>query len=159
MFYTDQSVVYEGVIPAAQHKAINKLARKTTHIERFNNTLRQRVSRLVRETLSFSRKLANHIGCDEGLHLPLQPHPGRSITWRSLPLVGVRQESPKSPQRPTDSKRIEGLQGRGLRNHRGDGVEGGLMSPRLYGLTRCSIAYRTTSAVVRMPIFFSTRAR
>jgi insertion element IS1 protein InsB len=61
-FYTDQYVVYEGVIPAAQHKAINKLARKTNHIERFNNTLRQRVSRLVRETLSFSKKLANHIG-------------------------------------------------------------------------------------------------
>ena len=28
----------------------------------FNNTLRQRVSRLVREALSFSKKLANHIG-------------------------------------------------------------------------------------------------
>jgi insertion element IS1 protein InsB len=55
-------VVYEGVIPAAQHRAISKLARKTTHIERFNNTLRQRVSRLVREALSFSKKLANHIG-------------------------------------------------------------------------------------------------
>jgi insertion element IS1 protein InsB len=61
-FYTDQYVVYEGVIPAAQHKAISKLARKTNHVERFNNTLRQRVSRLVREALSFSKKLANHIG-------------------------------------------------------------------------------------------------
>jgi insertion element IS1 protein InsB len=61
-FYTDQYVVYEGVIPAAQHRAINKLARKTNHIERFNNTLRQRVSRLVREALSFSKKLAHHIG-------------------------------------------------------------------------------------------------
>jgi len=61
-FYTDQYVVYEGVIPATQHKAISKLARKTNHIERFNNTLRQRVSRLVREALSFSKKLANHIG-------------------------------------------------------------------------------------------------
>jgi insertion element IS1 protein InsB len=50
------------VIPAAQHRAISKLARKTHHIERFNNTLRQRVARLVRETLSFSKKLANHIG-------------------------------------------------------------------------------------------------
>ena len=28
----------------------------------FNNTLRQRASRLVRATLSFSKKLANHIG-------------------------------------------------------------------------------------------------
>ena len=34
----------------------------SNHIERFNNTLRQRVSRLVRETLSFSKKLSNHIG-------------------------------------------------------------------------------------------------
>jgi hypothetical protein len=38
------------------------LARKTHHIERFNNTLRQRVSRRVRDALSFSKKLANHIG-------------------------------------------------------------------------------------------------
>ena len=51
-----------AVIPAAQHRAITKNARKTNHIERFNNTLRQRVSRLVRETLSFSKKLAHHIG-------------------------------------------------------------------------------------------------
>jgi insertion element IS1 protein InsB len=36
--------------------------RPLVHIERFNNTLRQRVSRLVRETLSFSKTLANHIG-------------------------------------------------------------------------------------------------
>ena len=62
MFYTDQYEVYKGVIPAAQHKAIPKKARKTNHIERFNNTLRQRVSRLVRDTLAFSKKLANHIG-------------------------------------------------------------------------------------------------
>jgi insertion element IS1 protein InsB len=62
MFYTDRYVVYEDMIPAAQHRAISKLARKTNHIERFNNTLRQRVSRLVREALSFSKKLANHIG-------------------------------------------------------------------------------------------------
>jgi insertion element IS1 protein InsB len=61
-FYTDQYVVYEKVIPTVQHRAISKLARKTNHIERFNNTLRQRVSRLVRAALSFSKKLVNHIG-------------------------------------------------------------------------------------------------
>jgi IS1 family transposase len=61
-FHTDQYAVYKGVIPAGQHRAITKHARKTNHIERFNNTLRQRVSRLVRETLSFSKTLANHIG-------------------------------------------------------------------------------------------------
>ena len=46
----------------AQHKAITKKAHKTNHIERVNNTLRQCVSRLVRSALSFSKKLANHIG-------------------------------------------------------------------------------------------------
>jgi insertion element IS1 protein InsB len=61
-FYTDQYVVYAGVIPAAQHQTIGKLARKTNHIERFNNTLRQRVSRLVHEALSFSKKRAHHVG-------------------------------------------------------------------------------------------------
>ena len=61
-FHTDQYDVYKGVIPAEQHRAMTKKARKTNHIERFNNTLRQRVSRLVRETLSFSKTLANHIG-------------------------------------------------------------------------------------------------
>src|SRR5256885_14856292 len=61
-FYTDQYAVYTGIIPATQHKAITKHARKTNHIERFNNTMRQRVSRLVRDTLAFSKKLANHIG-------------------------------------------------------------------------------------------------
>ena len=35
-FYTDQYAVYTGVIPAAQHKAITKHARKTNPIERFN---------------------------------------------------------------------------------------------------------------------------
>ena len=61
-FHTDQYEVYKGVIPAEQHRAITKKARKTNHIERFNNTLRQRVSRLVRDPLSFSKKLVNHIG-------------------------------------------------------------------------------------------------
>ena len=61
-FYTDCYEAYKGVIPSVQHRAITKLARKTNHVERFNCTLRQRVSRLVRATLSFSKKLANHSG-------------------------------------------------------------------------------------------------
>ena len=61
-FHTDRYEAYKGVIPAERHQAITKQARKTNHLERFNNTLRQRLSRLVRETLSCSKKLANHIG-------------------------------------------------------------------------------------------------
>jgi insertion element IS1 protein InsB len=61
-FYTDQSVVSAQGIPAAHHRAISKLARQPHHSERVNNTLRPRVSRLVRAALSFAKKLANHIG-------------------------------------------------------------------------------------------------
>src|SRR5512144_398377 len=62
IFYTDQYEGYPGIIPATQHRAIAKHFRRTNHIERLNCTLRQRISRLVRATLSFSKKLANHIG-------------------------------------------------------------------------------------------------
>ncbi|MCZ6677977.1 MAG: IS1 family transposase [Candidatus Poribacteria bacterium] len=48
-FYTDGWQAYEGVIPDKQHRVVNKLLRITNHIERFNGTLRQRVSRLVRQ--------------------------------------------------------------------------------------------------------------
>ncbi|HJW29706.1 MAG TPA: IS1 family transposase [Saprospiraceae bacterium] len=61
-FYTDQDESYPGVIPAGQHRALSKQFRKTNHIERLNCTLRQRMSRLVRAALSFSKKLDNHIG-------------------------------------------------------------------------------------------------
>ena len=61
-FYTDHYAVDPRVIPPAHPCPISKLARKTNHVERFNCTLRQRVSRLARATLSFSKKLTNHIG-------------------------------------------------------------------------------------------------
>jgi insertion element IS1 protein InsB len=61
-FYTDSYAPYRGLIPATQHRPISKKARKTNHVERLNCTLRQRVSRLARSTLSFSKNLANHIG-------------------------------------------------------------------------------------------------
>jgi insertion element IS1 protein InsB len=60
--HTDHYAVEKGVLPAEQHQAITKPARKAYHIERFNTTLRQRVSHLVREALSFSKTLANHLG-------------------------------------------------------------------------------------------------
>ena len=60
--YTDFWEAYKKVLPSKRHKAVGKETGLTTHIERFNNTLRQRVSRLVRKTLSVSKKLENHIG-------------------------------------------------------------------------------------------------
>lgn len=60
--YTDFWSSYQKVLPDVRHKAVGKETGKTNHIERFNNTMRQRISRLVRSTLSFSKKLENHIG-------------------------------------------------------------------------------------------------
>ena len=60
--YTDFWAAYGAVFPSKRHRAVGKETGKTSYIERFNNTLRQRVSRLVRKTLSFSKSLQNHIG-------------------------------------------------------------------------------------------------
>jgi IS1 family transposase len=60
--YTDLWETYEPILPRKRHRAVGKETGKTSYIERFNNTLRQRVGRLVRKTLSFAKKLSNHIG-------------------------------------------------------------------------------------------------
>ena len=60
--YTDLWEAYEQVLPSKRHQAVRKETGKTCYIERFNNTMRKRVGRLVRKTLSFSKKVSNHIG-------------------------------------------------------------------------------------------------
>jgi insertion element IS1 protein InsB len=53
--YTDYRESYSSVLPSKRHRAVGKESGETAHIERFNNTLRQRCANLVRKTLSFSR--------------------------------------------------------------------------------------------------------
>jgi insertion element IS1 protein InsB len=77
--YSDFWEADEQVIPSKRHKAVGKAKQRglgglpherlfqeetgqTSYLERFNCTLRQRVSRLVRKTLSFSKKIENHLG-------------------------------------------------------------------------------------------------
>jgi insertion element IS1 protein InsB len=60
--YTDFWSAYEEVLPSKRHRPVRKDSGKTSHIERLNNTLRQRIARLVRKTLSFSKKIENHLG-------------------------------------------------------------------------------------------------
>jgi insertion element IS1 protein InsB len=60
--YTDFWQAYVTVIPSMRHHAVGKETGLTNHIERLNNTFRQRISRLVRKSLSFSKNLDNHIG-------------------------------------------------------------------------------------------------
>ena len=50
-------------IPEEQHSAVGKETGETAHVERWNNTLRQRLARFVRKTLSFSKSLCMHNAC------------------------------------------------------------------------------------------------
>ncbi len=60
--YTDFWDSYCGIFPKSQHKQVGKESGKTNHIERFNFTMRQRISRLAGKTLSSSEGIENHIG-------------------------------------------------------------------------------------------------
>ena len=61
--YTDFWKAYQAVIPSEQHQPVGKETGETAHIERFNNTLRQRLARFVRKTLSFSKSVLMHEIC------------------------------------------------------------------------------------------------
>ena len=60
--YTDFWSAYGIVFPKKRHRAVGKDTGQTNYIKKFNNTMRQRISRLARKTLSFSKKLSNHMG-------------------------------------------------------------------------------------------------
>jgi IS1 family transposase len=61
--YTDFWHTYQAVIPKHQHTAVGKETGETAHIERWNCTLRQRLGRFVRKTLSFSKSTVMHYIC------------------------------------------------------------------------------------------------
>ena len=53
--YSDFWESYQKVFPTETHQSVGKDSGETNHVERWNNTLRQRLSRFVRRTLSFSK--------------------------------------------------------------------------------------------------------
>jgi insertion element IS1 protein InsB len=61
--YTDFWEAYQNVIPESPHTACGKESGLTAHVERWNNTLRQRLARFVRKTLSFSKSDEMHEIC------------------------------------------------------------------------------------------------
>lgn len=75
-FFTDFWKAY-NILDEEHHHAAGKDKGFVNHLERFNCTLRQRCSRLVRKALSFSKKQSNHVGaikyfiCHYNLHLAL----------------------------------------------------------------------------------------
>ena len=60
--HTDFRAAYAQVIPAARHRPCGKGSGRADRVRRLFGTLRQRCARLARKTLSFSKKLANHLG-------------------------------------------------------------------------------------------------
>ena len=53
--FSDFWDAYQKVFPEDTHQSVGKESGQTAHIERWNNTLRQRLARSVRKTLSFSK--------------------------------------------------------------------------------------------------------
>ena len=58
--YSDFWSAYQRVLPEDTHHSVGKESGQTAHIERWNNTLRQRLARFVRKTLSFSKSETVH---------------------------------------------------------------------------------------------------
>jgi len=61
--YSDFGEAYQLVIPSEQHTAAGKETGFTAHVERWNLTLRQRLGRFVRKSLSFSKSDIMHEIC------------------------------------------------------------------------------------------------
>lgn len=58
--FSDFWDAYAKVFPKATHRMVGKGAGETCYMERWNCTLRQRLARFVRKTLSFSKSDAMH---------------------------------------------------------------------------------------------------
>lgn len=59
-YYSDEFRPYKFCFPRTQLRQVKKQEGLTNHVERWNNTLRQRIGRFVRKTLSFSKKVEAH---------------------------------------------------------------------------------------------------
>ena len=59
---TDLLPVYQAIVPERWHATGGQERGLTAHGERYFGTLLQPCARLVRKTLSFSRKMENHVG-------------------------------------------------------------------------------------------------
>ena len=58
--FSDFWNAYQKVFSTETHQSVGKESGETAHVERWNNTLRQRLARFVRKTLSFSKSDVYH---------------------------------------------------------------------------------------------------
>ena len=61
--YSDFWEAYRAVIPGECHEAVGKESGELARVEGWNKTLRQRLARFVRKTLSFSKSDEMHEVC------------------------------------------------------------------------------------------------
>jgi len=61
--FSDFWDAYQAIIPEEQITQVGKETGETAHVERWNCTLRQRLGRFVRKTLSFSKSTLMHTIC------------------------------------------------------------------------------------------------
>jgi insertion element IS1 protein InsB len=64
--FSDHYQAYTHVFDHRRHQMVDKTQGETNHVERWFNTLRQRLARFTRKSLAFSKKQACHEGL---LHL------------------------------------------------------------------------------------------
>ena len=64
--FSDRWAAYEFVFDRQRHQSVDKQSGQTAHVERWFNTLRQRLARFTRKTLAFSKRDDLHDGL---LHL------------------------------------------------------------------------------------------
>ena len=69
------------MFPSETHRCVGKETGETAHIERWNNTLRQRIGRYVRQTLSFSKSIPDAVAELHTLHRE-QEKRKRALGWR-----------------------------------------------------------------------------
>jgi len=61
--FSDDWNAYQAVIPDEQHRPVAKETGEAAHVERWNNTLRRHLARVVRKTLSCSKYRRMHELC------------------------------------------------------------------------------------------------
>jgi insertion element IS1 protein InsB len=61
--FSDFGEAYQKAGKTGKHQSVGKESGETAHVERWNNTLRQRLARYVRKALSFSQSLEMHEAC------------------------------------------------------------------------------------------------
>ena len=60
--FSDHWEAYRYVFDVRRHRMVGKAEGQTAHVERWFNTLRQRLARFTRKTLAFSKRDAVHVG-------------------------------------------------------------------------------------------------